>query len=53
MGFIKLTDEAELSPTKATLVGFTLVALVARSTMRGSSAVDCASAVGEDWKMYL
>ena len=50
---MKLTDEAELSPTKATFVGFAPVALVARSTTRGSRAVAWASAVGADWKTYL
>src|SRR5258707_7043311 len=53
MGFMKLTEEAELSPTNAPFVGFVPVALVARSTIRGSSAVDCASAVGAVWKTYL
>ena len=50
---MKLTEDAELSPTNATLVGRLPVALVARSTTRGRSAVACASAVGDDWKMYL
>ena len=50
---MKLTDEAELSPTNATFVGRAPVALLARSTTRGSSAVACASAVGDDWKTYL
>ena len=53
IGFMKLTEEAELSPTNATFVGFTPVALLDRSTIRGSSAVDWASAVGEVWKTYL
>jgi hypothetical protein len=53
MGFMKLTAAAELSPTNATFVGRPLPALLARSTIRGSSAVACASAVGADWKMYL
>src|SRR5215472_9582489 len=53
IGFMKLTTAAELSPTKATLVGRAPVDLLARSTIRGNSAVACASAVGEDWKMYL
>ena len=53
IGFMKLTEEAELSPTNATFVGLLPVALVASSTIRGSSAVDCASAVGEVWKTYL
>src|SRR5215813_12841963 len=52
-GFMKLTEAAELSPTKATFVGRAPVALLARSTIRGRSEVDWASAVGEDWKMYL
>ena len=50
---MKLTEEAELSPMKATFVGRPLPALLARSTTRGSSAVAWASAVGEDWKTYL
>ena len=50
---MKLTEEAELSPTNATFVGFVPVALLARSMMRGSSAVDWASAVGDVWKTYL
>ena len=50
---MKLTEEAELSPTKATFVGFPAPDLVARSTTRGSSAVAWDSAVGDDWKTYL
>jgi len=50
---MKLTEEAELSPMNATFVGRPLPALLAKSTMRGSIAVACASAVGDDWKTYL
>ena len=50
---MKLTEEAELSPTNATFVGLPAPALLARSTIRGSSAVAWASAVGDVWKMYL
>jgi hypothetical protein len=53
IGFMKLTDDAELSPTNATLVGRPLPAFAARSTTRGSIAVAWASAVGDDWKTYL
>ena len=53
IGFMKLTEDAELSPTNATFVGLLPVALLARSTMRGSSAVDWASAVGAVWNTYL
>src|SRR5438046_9104303 len=53
IAFMKLTEDAELSPTKPTFVGFPAPDLVARSTIRGSSAVAWVSAVGEVWKMYL
>ena len=53
IAFMKLTEEAELSPTKATFVGLPAPDLVARSTTRGSRAVAWASAVGDVWKTYL
>src|ERR1019366_2358262 len=46
-------DDAELSPTMATFVGFLPLAFSASSMMIGTISSAWASAVGEDWNTYL